>query len=57
MGKLIIGIICSFLGFLITWDALTTTNSTQRLGGYTIALIFFLIGIPLFIKGIKSISR
>lgn len=53
---LILGIIFCFLGGCNTIQSLGDRNEMAALGGAVIALFFFILGIPMFVAGIKSLS-
>lgn len=53
---LVPGIIFCFLGGCNALQALGDRNENAALGGAVIALFFFILGIPMFVAGIKSLS-
>ena len=56
MVWLIIGIILSFIGGCNVILAILDHNSTSALGGALIALLFFILGIPMVVKGVKNMG-
>ena len=53
---LILGIIFCFFGGCNALQALGDRNENAALGGAVIALFFFILGIPMFVAGIKRLS-
>ncbi len=53
---IILGIFFCFLGGCNALQALFDPNPTSAVGGATISLFFFILGIPLLIKGLKRPS-
>jgi uncharacterized membrane protein len=57
MAKVTFGVIFSFIGLLMLFDAMSTRTLEGRIGGYFLSLIFLIIGIVLFVKGVKGKNR
>jgi len=57
MVKLIFGVIFGFIGLIMLFDAMGTRTLEGRLGGYILSLIFLIIGIVLFVKGVRGKNK
>jgi hypothetical protein len=55
MGFLLSGIVLCFVGGLVFVTSPFSGSATAMLGGFIIAGTFLLVGIPLFIKGVKRV--
>jgi hypothetical protein len=57
MGKIIFGIIFSFIGVLFLITNIFERNSVAQLGGFFLSLLFLILGIVLFVKGLRATGK